>query len=88
MADFLLWLLVEMLSAFISVIISAWTNSDVPRGYLVGTLVMSLGLPVLAMALSHPIVRALCWGGTGFAWAGFIAVLVIGNRDHEKSPGA
>lgn len=84
MADFLLWLLVELLSAFIS----AWANGGVPRGYLLGTLLMSLGLPVLAMALSHPIVRALCWGGTGLAWAGFIAVLVIGNDDHEKSPGA
>lgn len=83
MADFVLWVLVEMLSAFIS----AWLNGGVPRGYLVGTLLMSLGLPILSMTLLHPVIRALCWGGAALAWVSFIAVLIIGNRNHEKSPG-
>lgn len=83
MADFMLWALVEMLSAFIS----AWLNGGAPRGFLVGTLLMSLGLPILSMLLLHPIIRALCWGGTALAWVSFIAVLAIGKRVHEKSPG-
>lgn len=84
MDELILQLFLEMLPY----LYDAWQNGRVSRWHLVSSLASSLVLPVLAVTISFPVVRALLWGGAAVAGIWFFVALIVGCREQEKSPGA
>ena len=81
-------LVVQLFLETLPYLYDAWQSGRVSRWHLVSSLAASVALPVLAVTISLPVVRALLWGGTALAWMAFLALVAVGCRHDEKSPGA